>query len=149
MLNQEIKSAILELQKLYPEKRSALIPALHLAQNQEGYLPIEIQDEVAHLFSIDPNEVHSVVTFYDMFYDRPMGKKILHICKGISCMLNGCDALIQQVCKELQVEPGKTTENGEYSVLPCECLGACDKAPVALVNHEVVGPIQSVETLYG
>lgn len=143
MLTEETRQAILDLQKLYPEKRSALIPALHLAQKEKGYLPIEIQNEVAKLFDLDPNEVHSVVTFYDMFYEKPMGKKILHVCKGISCMLRGSDPIIEKLCQKLHVNPGETTSDGEYSILPCECLGACDRAPMALVDHEVVGPIDS------
>lgn len=141
MLNEEIKQAILELQKLYPVKRSALIPALHLAQKEKGYLPLEIQNEVAKLFDLDPNEVHSIVTFYDMFYEKPMGKKILHICKGISCMLKGSDEVIENLCQKLNIHPGETTQDKEFTLLPCECLGACDKAPMALINHEVVGPL--------
>lgn len=141
MLKEETKQAILEMQKLYPEKRSALIPALHLAQKEKGYLPIEIQNEVAILFDIDPNEVHSVVTFYDMFYEKPMGKKIVHICKGISCMLKGSDSVIEKLCQKLNINPGETTSDGEFSILPCECLGACDRAPMALIDHEVVGPL--------
>ncbi len=65
------------MQKKYPEKRSALIPALHLAQAEMGYLPRETQNEVAALFNIDPNEVHAVVTFYDMFFDKPVGKHLI------------------------------------------------------------------------
>lgn len=147
MLTQETRQAILDLQKLYPEKRSALIPALHLAQEEEGYLPLEIQEEVAALFGIDPNEVHSVVTFYDMFYEKPMGKKIVHLCKGISCMLRGSDPLLEKVCQTLNVKPGETTADREYSILPCECLGACDRAPAALVSHEIIGPVNAPEQL--
>ena len=76
MLSEKTRQAILELQKLYPEKRSALIPALHLAQAEVGYLPRETQNEVAELFEIDPNEVNAVVTFYDMFFEKPVGKHL-------------------------------------------------------------------------
>ena len=74
MLSKETRNAILEMQKMYPEKRSALIPALHLAQAEIGYLPREVQIEVAELFEIDENEVTGVVSFYDMFFEKPVGK---------------------------------------------------------------------------
>lgn len=141
MLSEKIKNAILELQKKYPERRSALIPALHLAQEEKGYLPSEIQQEVADLFELSVNEVNSIVTFYDMFYDHPVGKRMIHICKGISCMLNGCDPLAKQLCENLKIQPGGTTEDGELTVHLAECLGACDRAPMAIIDHEVQGPL--------
>lgn len=141
MLTEKTRSAILELQKKYPVKRSALIPSLHLAQEEKGYLPQEIQQEVADLFEISVNEVNSVVTFYDMFYEKPVGKRILHVCKGISCMLNGADTLAKDLCQKLKVAPGEVTEDGEFTVHLCECLGACDKAPMAIIDHEVQGPL--------
>lgn len=140
-LNENVKKEILALQKQYPEKRSALIPALHLAQNQVGYLPIELQQEVADLFGLDLNEVHAVVTFYDMFHEEPMGKHLIHICKNASCMLRGADGVIDALCKKLGISLGETTKDGKYSVIGCECLAACDKAPMALVDEKVVGPL--------
>lgn len=140
-LTKETREKILELQKKYPKKRSALIPALLLAQNENGYLPSEIQHEVAELFQITFNEVNSVVTFYDMFYEKPMGKRILHVCKGISCMLRGCDPLTEKLCERLKIAPGQTTEDGEFTVHLAECLGACDRAPMAIIDHEVQGPL--------
>jgi NADH-quinone oxidoreductase subunit E len=145
MLSEKTKQAILELQKSYPVKRSALIPALHLAQAEKGYLPRETQNEVAELFGIDPNEVNSVVTFYDMFFEKPVGKHILHVCKNVSCMLRGSDELLSILCQKLQINPRETTQDGEFTVIPCECLGACDKAPMMLVDDKVVGPIKEEE----
>lgn len=136
------RKAILELQKKYPEKRSALIPALHLAQNEIGYLPLAIQSEVAELFAIDPNEVNGVVTFYDMFHEEPVGKHLLHVCKNVSCMLRGGDQVLSALCKRLQINPGETTADGNFTVIPSECLGACDLAPMMIVDERVVGPIQ-------
>jgi NADH-quinone oxidoreductase subunit E len=141
MLKQEIKTAILELQKQYPEKRSALIPALHLAQRQEGYLPLAIQEDVAKLFAIDVNEVQAIVTFYDMFFDKPVGKHILHICKNVSCMLRGGDEVMEKFCHRLNISSGETTADGEFTIIASECLGACDRAPMMLADAEVVGPI--------
>ncbi len=142
MLSEEVQKAILDLQKQYPEKRSALIPALHLAQAEVGYLPRETQNEVAALFGIDSNEVNSVVTFYDMFFEEPVGKHVLHVCKNVSCMLRGGDGLLARLCQKLQVAPGETTADGQFTVIASECLAACDKAPMMLVDEKVVGPIK-------
>lgn len=143
----DIKQEIIELQKLYPEPRSALIPALHLAQSEKGYLPKETQEEVAKLFNLDPNEVHAVVSFYDMFFDKPTGKNIIHVCKNVSCMLRGCDSIIKQLCDRLKIAPGETTVDGEYTLIASECLGACDRAPMMLFNEEVIGPIDNVDKI--
>jgi NADH-quinone oxidoreductase subunit E len=142
MLSEKTREAILKLQKLYPEKRSAIIPALHLAQAEIGYLPIEAQNEMAVLFGIDPTEVNAIVTFYDMFFERPSGKHVLHVCKNISCMLRGADDLLARLCQKLQVKPGEATSDGEFTIIASECLGACDRAPMMLVDDQVVGPIQ-------
>ena len=143
MLNDETRNAIVELQKLYPDKRSALLPALHLAQAETGYLPNEIQEEVAELFEIDVNEVNGVVTFYDMFYEQPTGKHIIHLCKNVSCMLRGSDELLEKLCHKLQLssETG-TSANGEFTVIASECLAACDRAPMMMVDDKVLGPVK-------
>lgn len=142
MLNEKTVQTILELQKSYPEKRSALIPALHLAQSETGYLSQDTQNEVAALFGIDPNEVNAVVTFYDMFYEKPVGKHLIHVCKNVSCMLQGSDNLLGKLCQRLQVSPGEISADGEFTVIPSECLAACDRAPMMLVDKKVVGPVK-------
>lgn len=142
MLKEQTKLAIINLQNLYPEKRSALIPALHLAQNEVGYLPKDVQNEIADLFEIEPSEVHAVVTFYDMFFERPVGKHLVHVCKNASCMLNGADDLLSTLCKKLHTVPGGTSPDGEFTVIPSECLAACDRAPMMLMDEKVVGPIK-------
>jgi NADH-quinone oxidoreductase subunit F len=141
MLSEKTQKAILDLQNQYPEKRSAIIPALHLAQAEIGYLPREIQDEIAVLFHVDPNEVNGIVSFYDMFFEEPVGKHLLHVCKNLSCMLRGADQILKSVCKKLQVLPGESTLDGEFTVFASECLGACDRAPMMLVDDQVIGPV--------
>lgn len=141
MLSQETRDAIRELQTLYPEPRSALIPALHLAQEEVGYLPLEVQAEVARLFTIDPNEVNGIVTFYDMFFDRPVGKHLIRICHNLSCLLRGADPLITHMCRVLNVRPGEITEDGEFTIIPSECLAACDRAPAMIIDDTLIGPV--------
>lgn len=141
MLTEETKKIIQNLQKRYPQRRSALIPALHIAQAEAGYLPREVQIEVAQLFEIDANEIHSIVTFYDMFFEEPVGKHLLHVCKNVSCMLRGGDQLLLNLCRKLKVAPRQVSADGEFTIIPSECLGACDRAPMMLVDDKVVGPV--------
>lgn len=136
---------IRRLQGIYPVKRSALIPALHTAQNECGYLPKEIQQEIADLFDLDATEVHAVVTFYDMFHEEPVGKHVLHVCKNASCMLRGADGVIEGLCKRLNVSPHETSADGEFTIIPSECLGACDLAPMLIVDEDVVGPVKEAD----
>lgn len=145
MLTEETRNKIMELQQRYPCPRSALIPALHLAQAELGYLPQEVQQEVAVLFNIALNEVNAIVTFYDMFFEAPRGKHLLHVCKNVSCMLQGADQLMEQICARLQIAPGETSSNSQFTLIPCECLGACDRAPVMLFDETVHGPVHSAE----
>lgn len=142
MLSDEVKQTIVKLQGLYPEKRSALIPALHIAQAEVGYLPLEAQEEVARLFGIELSEVHAVVTFYDMFHEKPVGKHLIHLCTNISCLLRGGDELLGTLCRKLQVNPREMSADGEFTVIPSECLAACDRAPMMLVDERVVGPVK-------
>lgn len=141
MLSETARQAILDLQKQYPEPRSALIPALHIAQAELNYLPREAQEEIAELFNLAVNEVNAVITFYDMFHEKPVGKHVIHVCKNVSCMLRGCDELLTSLCHKLQCSVGEMTADGEFTVIASECLGACDRAPMALVDDRVVGPI--------
>lgn len=145
MLKLKTIQLIQDLQKKYPEKRSALIPALHLAQAEKGYLPRETQDEIATLFDIDPNEVNSIVTFYDMFFEEPVGKHIIHVCKNVSCMLRGGDELLRNLCHHLKVDPREPTADGEFTIIPSECLGACDRAPMMIVDEKVIGPVNEAD----
>ncbi len=112
MLTEKTKQAIYELQKLYPEKRSALIPALHFAQDEVGYLPRRNTRRSCNLFGIDRNEVNAVVTFYDMFFEEPVGKHLIHVCKNASCMLRGGDQVLDKLCRKLGIKPGETSADG-------------------------------------
>ncbi len=145
MLTETTRTAIIKLQESYPEKRSALLPALHLAQNEIGYLPLQAQSEVAELFDISTSEVHAVVTFYDMYFEEPKGKHLIHVCKNVSCMLRGADGLPNTLCHKLKVSTGETTEDKQFTIVASECLAACDRAPMLLIDEEVIGPIKEGE----
>ncbi len=133
-LSDETVDAIRKLQKRYPQKRSALIPSLHLAQKEVGYLPVDIQKEVAALFDLDKDEVRAIASFYDMFFEEPVGKHIIHVCKNASCMLRGCDHVIECLKAKLK-------DKTDITLIESECLGACDRAPMMIVGEKVVGPV--------
>ena len=134
LLSEATKDRIAELRSRYPKARSAILPALHVVQEQLGWMPEEAQAEVAEIFGMTPAEVQSLVTFYYMYHRKPVGKYVLKVCRSISCWLRNSDGLEHNLCKALGVEPGEMTEDGMFTVVHGECLAACANAPVIQVN---------------
>jgi NADH-quinone oxidoreductase E subunit len=129
----------------YPpdQKRSAVLPALYLVQYQQGYITGASMKYVAGLLDITPADVEDVVTYYTMFFRKPVGKYVLSVCRTLSCAVNGAERVTEALCHALHVTPGETDKTGTFTVLEVECLGACDRAPVIMVNdawHEHARP---------
>jgi NADH-quinone oxidoreductase subunit E len=117
----------------YPEgkQKSALIPLLHLAQEEfGGWLDVPVMDYVAQILQIQPVEVYEVATFYTMFNMKPVGKHVLEVCQTGPCMLRGSDQIIEHIKNKLGIKPGETTPDGLFTLKPAECLGACGYAPM-------------------
>jgi len=117
----------------YPEgkQKSALLPVLHLAQdNFGGWLSSETMDYVAELLNITPIEVYEVATFYSMYNTKPVGKYMFEVCQTGPCMLRGSDDIITYIEKTLGIKPGETTADGLFTLKTVECLGACGYAPM-------------------
>jgi NADH-quinone oxidoreductase E subunit len=134
-----------ELIRRYPDdrKRSAVLPALYLAQHQQGYITANAIRYVAGLLEITRADVEDVVSFYTMFYTRPVGKFVLQVCRTLSCALNGAERVTESLVDKLNIRPGETDSTGTFTLLEVECLGACDRAPVVMVNdawHECQRP---------
>ena len=122
-----------EIIERYPEGRqkSALIPVLHLAQEEFGnWLDVPVMDYVAELLSITPIEVYEVATFYSMYNMRPVGKYLFEVCQTGPCMLRGADDIINYIKSKLNIGVGETTEDGMFTLKTVECLGACGYAPM-------------------
>ena len=134
LLTPETRDRIAELMARYPKARSAILPALHVVQEQLGWVPEEAQDEVAQIFDMPPAEVRSLVTFYYMYHRKPVGKYVLKVCRSISCWLRNSEKLEHNLCEHLDVEPGEITEDGMFTVVHGECLAACVNAPCMQVN---------------
>ena len=134
-----------EIVKRYPadQRRSAVLPALYLAQRQQGYITANAIRHVADLLGITRADVEDVVTFYTMFYTKPVGKFVLQVCRTLSCALNGAERVTEALSATLGIKPGETDASGTFTLVEVECLGACDRAPVVMVNdawHEDVRP---------
>lgn len=113
----------------YPDRRSALMPLLYIAQEEYGYLTDEAMKEVAELVDVDLTHVRGVVGFYAMYYDHPKGKNLLYICTDLPCALKGAETFSQQVQEYLGVENHGTTPDGLFTVENVMCIGACHRAP--------------------
>ncbi len=131
--SEEKLKEVQELISHYPEgkQKSALIPLLHVAQDEfGGWLDAPVMDYVAGLLNILPIEVYEVATFYSMFNMKPVGKHLLEVCRTGPCMVNGCDDIINYIKEKLGISEGETTPDGLFTLKPVECLGACGYAPM-------------------
>ena len=133
--------------KRYPadQRKSAILYALYLAQGQQGYITGNATAFVAGQIGCSRADVEDVVSYYTMFYTKPVGKRVLNVCRTLSCALLGAERVTEELSKKLGIKPGQTTPDGEFTLIEVECLGACDRAPVVMVNddwHERLAPEQ-------
>ena len=122
-----------ELMSRYPKgkEKSAILPVLHLAQQEfGGWLDVSTMDYVASLFNIKPIEVYEVATFYSMYNLKPVGRYIFEVCQTGPCMVNGSDNIITYIQQKLGIKIGETTSDGLFTLKVVECLGACGYAPL-------------------
>jgi NADH-quinone oxidoreductase subunit E len=132
----------------YPpdQRKSAILYALYLVQNQQGYITGASMRHVAEQIRCTPAEVEDVVSYYTMFYTKPVGQYILNVCRTLSCALLGAERVTEELSAKLGIVPGQTTADGMFTLMEVECLGACDRAPVVMVNddwHERLAPEQA------
>lgn len=118
-----------------PKKRGALLPALHLVQAEHGWISPELAAELGAIFEIRPIEVMEVVSFYNMFYDRPQGRHHVYVCTNLPCSLRGARQLLAELEAHLGVKSGETTSDGRITLGHEECLGACAYAPMLRVDE--------------
>ena len=132
------EARLAEISKLvdrYPGAQSALLPVLHMAQEDFGYLSMDVQKLVASTLGVRLMAVREVVTFYTMFREKPCGKYLMEVCTNASCMLNGANELVAHMCDRLGIKVGETTPDGMFTVTEVECAGACSGAPVVQINN--------------
>lgn len=127
----------------FPEKRTALILSLHLCQNELRFVPVEFQAFIADKLGMTPAHVRGVVTFYEMFTEKPLGRHLLQVCKTLPCMLSGSEILLEHLQRKLGLNPGNTTGDGRFTLVTVECLACCDGGPALMINetlHRRVSP---------
>ena len=125
-----------ELLPRYEKKQGALMPILHDIQHDHGHIPYQAMVEIATFLEIHPGDVLDTVSFYEEYTTEPVGKYVISVCQSIACEVCGHQAIVDHLRERLDIEPHETTEDGKFTLLALECLGACEGAPCALVNDD-------------
>jgi NADH-quinone oxidoreductase subunit E len=129
----------------YPRPKSALIPLLHLAQEEHGWISKESMRHIAELLDLEPAEVYGTATFYEMFKFEPVGRYCINICTNISCQLLGAWELLEHAEQRLGIRAGSTTDDGVFTLEDVECIAACTEAPAVQVNYRYRYRVTNVE----
>ncbi|NKB99568.1 MAG: NADH-quinone oxidoreductase subunit NuoE [Pseudomonadales bacterium] len=124
---------------LLPDAQSAAIEALQIIQDARGWISDESLQAVAKMLGMSSSQLDSIATFYNLLYRLPVGKHVVNVCDSVSCFVMGSDRLMQRVCESLDVELGQTTQDQEFTLIPSVCLGACDRAPVLMIDKTLFG----------
>jgi NADH-quinone oxidoreductase E subunit len=142
-MSEELSARVREMARQYPDSRSAVMPALRLAQeNNDGWLSPETFEEVGAALGLTPAYCQAVASFYDMYHLAPVGRHMVEVCTNVSCALVGAQRVLEAFEQELGVRPGETTEDGEVTLRTMECAGGCGWAPVVVVDHRYREPVK-------
>ncbi|MDR7402503.1 MAG: NADH-quinone oxidoreductase subunit NuoF [Armatimonadota bacterium] len=141
VLSDRARAQIRRLAERFPHRQSALLGALFVAQEEVGYLSPQALADVAEVLDLPYTEVASVASFYHLYHLRPVGRHLIQVCTNISCLLSGCDRVVDRMRRRLGVEVGQTTADGMFTLRAAECLAACDRAPALMVDDDLHGPV--------
>jgi NADH-quinone oxidoreductase subunit E len=133
---------IQEVADRYPVRRSAIMPALHLAQERYGWLPPEALREVADALELTPAYCQAVASFYDMYHLEPIGRHVIEVCTNVSCALLGAQQVVEAFERELGVRAGETSDDGAFTLRTVECYGGCGWGPVVAVDQRYREPVR-------
>ncbi|MEK6644173.1 MAG: NADH-quinone oxidoreductase subunit NuoE [Planctomycetota bacterium] len=137
VLSDAVREKIRSFFPRYETRRAALLPALHIVQDALGHVSLSAMKEIAEVLEIPPSAVMDTMSFYTHFWDHPKGKKVIVLCRSLSCQVMGADRVLAEVKDQLKIDEHGTTVDGQYSLLTEECLAACDHAPCMLVNEKL------------
>lgn len=129
----------------YPDSRAASIDALKVVQKHRGYVCDEAIPVLAKAIGISAADLEGVATFYSLIFRRPVGRHVITVCDSISCHLTGHDELKAELVKQLGIQPGQTTQDQRFTLLPICCLGACDRGPALMVGNDLHGPVEPAD----
>ncbi len=136
MFNESVIKEIEKIRDRYPELKSALLPSLYIAQREYGWLSEEAMRAVARVLNLPEAMVRGTASFYSMFRHEPVGRNLIQLCTNISCMILGAEGLVDFLGEQYKLKPNSTTEDGRFSLVIMECIGACGTAPAMLVNTD-------------
>lgn len=143
ILTDEVKEKLDHIIDSGKQKQGGLMTILHETQEYLGYIPYEVQKYIAEETNIPLSEIYGVVTFYSRFTLKPVGKYKVAVCLGTACYVKGADKLLESIEKNLGIKAGETSEDGNFSIDACRCIGACGLAPVIMVNEDVYGKLET------
>ena len=146
MIPEDLKESLQEQIAAIDHPRELVVDVMFAVQDYYGYLSDEAVKEVAELLDMSPLEVEELATFYTFIYREPVGKYVIHVCDSVICWLEGHESLLDHLSGKLGINPGETTTDGMFSLLPVCCIGYCDRAPAIMINKEVYGPL-TIDTL--
>jgi len=137
--SEKTKKKIEEIVARYPQKEAAILPILHITQQEFGSISAEEEKLVARILGIKAISVRELVTFYTMFSEKSLGKYHIQVCSNLSCSLLGAGNFVDYLVEKLGIEPGETTPDKKFTLSTVECLGACERAPCMLINFNYYG----------
>jgi len=121
-----------------PDRQSAAIDALRIVQSYRGWVSDESVSAIADLLGMSPVAIDSIATFYNLIYRKPVGRNVVMVCDSVSCFIMGANNVKEALIEKLGIEPGQTTQDDRFTLLPIVCLGACDHAPAIMINEDLV-----------
>ncbi|MEJ5166021.1 MAG: NAD(P)H-dependent oxidoreductase subunit E [Thermoanaerobaculia bacterium] len=130
-----------DLIKAYPDRKASLLPLLHLSQEFWGCINEDVIDLISKKLKLTPSYVYGVASFYTMYHFERKGKIHIRICTNVSCQIKGAEEILKKLEEKLGIKEGGVSEDGKISIEKVECLGACDRAPVVMVNDHYEGPV--------
>src|SRR5579883_30461 len=136
MFTEEELKQVEEIKSRYPQPKAAVMPVLWMAQNKFGWISQETMEYVAKLLDVTPAHVLGVVSFYTMYFTKPMGKYHVQVCTNVSCMLRGGDTIYKNLCGKFGIGNRERTADGKFSLEEVECMGACGGAPMVAINED-------------
>jgi len=141
MLSKELLETLQSQIGKTEQPRELAVDVMLSLQQAYGYLSDEALEEGATLLGMTPLELEELATFYDFIYRERVGKFVIHVCDGVVCWMNGYESVMDYLCKKLGIEPGETTKDGLFTILPTACIGYCDLSPAMLINGRPHGPL--------
>ncbi|BCB97026.1 NADH dehydrogenase subunit E [Dissulfurispira thermophila] len=136
MLSERVVNEINQIQKRYLDARACLLPALYVVQREHGWISPDALEAVGDLLNVPKATVKGVSTFYSMFRHRPIGRHVIQLCTNVACMIMGAERLVDILRSRYGIEPNSTTDDGRFSLVIMECIGACGTAPAMLVDSD-------------